>query len=75
MSLTPKQAEALRLFVKHGEPCHPKLLRINEGVSDRLRNKGFTEPAGFLVRQPSQAGLKALAEYDLKEASKRKAKS
>lgn len=64
--VTKPQAKALRKWVDHGKPAHPKALRINEGVYDRLSKNKLVESAGLLVRCPTEKGLVALKEYEEK---------
>jgi hypothetical protein len=60
--LTKPQYEALAKWEKSG-PAHHTFLGVREDVYDRLFRAGYLEARQFIVRQITDKGREALAEY------------
>ena len=60
--LTRAQAIALEKWEKSG-PAHHTFLGVREDVYDRLFRAGYLEARQFIVRQITDKGREALAEY------------
>ena len=61
--LTKPQYTALAKW-SDGKAAHQKLYRVRDDVYMRLRNAGYLQPAGFMVKAITQAGQAALVEYE-----------